>query len=144
MEQVPQDVIEVLIGIEPTGEDGEPSISVMNYDDGDDWMDDDYDDDSDEGGEDWEMLCRQLLEAVALMDTETDAALSGDMSYESAVQAIDNMTSRILWGDQEEDNPDSSFQNESYEENAAIGMMMEDDDAGDEDDLFAEEDDRDE
>ena len=80
----------------------------------------------DTGGEpDWKSLAKQLIQAISLMDTQTDAAMSGEMSDAEAIAAIDQMTSRILWGKQSPENPNSSYQNENYSDSVAAGVVME-------------------
>ena len=74
---------------------------------------------------DWKSLCKQLLQCVTLMDSQTDAAEMGEMSDAEAIKAIDEMTSRILWGKQSEDNLQSSYQNANYSDTVAAGMVME-------------------
>jgi hypothetical protein len=89
---------------------------------------------------DWKALAKQLLQTISMMDTSSDAAMEGEMSDEEAIKAIDQMTSRVLWGKQEKDNPASSYQNANYTEHAAVGMMM--DNEGDDKDEDNEGDDK--
>jgi len=74
--------------------------------------------------EDPQQLYEQLLEAISLIDTQTDSALSGANSPLDSIKAIDEITSRILWGKQTPENPDSSYQNANYGEHVAAGLMM--------------------
>lgn len=73
---------------------------------------------------DWKSVAKQLLQAVSMMDTHTDGVNSGTEEPEGALKAIDNETSRILWGKQEEDNPRSSYQNANYSETTSNGLVM--------------------
>lgn len=73
---------------------------------------------------DWKSIAKQLIQAVSMMDTHTDGVEAGTEDPEGALKAIDNETSRILWGKQEEDNPMSSYQNANYGKTTANGMVM--------------------
>lgn len=73
---------------------------------------------------DWKSIAKQLLQAVSMMDTHTDGVDSGTEDPEGAIKAIDNETSRILWGKQEDDNPRSSYQNANYGKTTANGLVM--------------------
>lgn len=73
---------------------------------------------------DWKSVAKQLLQAVSMMDTHTDGVEAGTEEPEGALKAIDNETSRILWGKQEEDNPMSSYQNANYNKTTANGLVM--------------------
>lgn len=77
-----------------------------------------------EGEPDWKSIAKQLLQAISMIDTHTDGVNAGTEKPEGALQAIDNETSRILWGKQEASNPSSSYQNANYSEHAAAGLMM--------------------
>jgi hypothetical protein len=74
---------------------------------------------------DWKQIADQLLEAISLIDTHTDGWEAGTEDAEGALKAIDNETSRILWGKQEDDNPQSSYQNANYSDKTSNGLMME-------------------
>jgi hypothetical protein len=73
---------------------------------------------------DWKQIALQLLQAVSMMDTHTDGWESGKETPDGALSAIDDETSRILWGKQDDDNPMSSYQNANYSEHTANGLMM--------------------
>lgn len=73
---------------------------------------------------DWKSIAKQLIQAISMIDSATDGAMEGDMSDEEAIKAADAMTSRILWGKQEDDNPMSSYQNANYQATTANGMVM--------------------
>lgn len=87
--------------------------------------DDDDDDDKEGEGDDWKQLAAQLMQAISLIDTHTDGVNEGTEKPEGALEAIDNETSRLLWGKQDEDNPLSSYQNANYGKKTANGFMME-------------------
>ncbi len=74
---------------------------------------------------DWNVVGPQLLQVISMMDSHTDAALDGKMPDGAAIQALDNETSRVLWGKQEEANPLSSYQNANYSDSVAAGLIME-------------------
>lgn len=80
--------------------------------------------DEDDDRTDWKSIAKQLIQAVSMMDTHTDGVNSGTEDPDGALKAIDNETSRILWGKQEEDNPRSSYQNANYGQTTANGMVM--------------------
>lgn len=73
---------------------------------------------------DWKSIADQLLQSVSLMDTQTDAVEGGSMDPMAAIDSMDQMTSRILWGKQEDSNPLSSYQNANYGESVAAGLNM--------------------
>jgi len=79
---------------------------------------------SDMGEPDWKSIAKQLLQSVSLMDTETDAVESAGMDPQAAIDAIDQMTSRILWGKQDDSNPMSSYQNANYGATTSNGLVM--------------------
>ena len=77
-----------------------------------------------DGQPDWEMTAKQLMQAISMIDTHTDAYLAGTEKPEGALDAIDSETSRLLWGKQDESNPMSSYQNANYMDRTANGFMM--------------------
>lgn len=127
---VDDDVIEVIVAIDMNPSKKTKPInkgkdSFEEDEDMDKKSDEDEDEDDDEDCEtDWKSLCKQLLQAISLMDTQTDAAMEEEMTDEEAIKAIDQMTSRILWGKQEDNNPFSSYQNMNYGKNVAAGLVM--------------------
>ena len=74
---------------------------------------------------DWKSVAKQLMQAISLIDTHTDGVEDGSERADAAIAAIDNETSRLLWGKQDEDNPMSMYQNASYLDKVANGFMME-------------------
>lgn len=128
MAEIPNDVIEMIIGVDPGGDGEEPSFSVMSASD-DDWLEDDTDERYGDGSPDWESLCKQLLIAIDAPDA------SIDMSFDEAQSVVDELTEDVLFADDEGDfdpfEDIDEFALEDAEEEAVIE---------EEDDLFAEED----
>lgn len=84
----------------------------------------DEDEECDEDNMDWKSIAKQLLQAVSMMDTHTDAYEDGEEEADGALKAIDHETSRVLWGKQTDDNPMSSYQNANYGATTANGLVM--------------------
>lgn len=79
---------------------------------------------SDKEDIDWRVVAKQLMQAISLIDTHTDGVNEGTEDPDGAIKAIDNETSRLLWGMQSEDNKLSSYQNANYFGKTANGFMM--------------------
>lgn len=73
---------------------------------------------------DWKSIAKQLLQSVSMMDAHSDGYETGSESAEGALAAIDNETSRVLWGKQDDSNPMSSYQNANYGATTSNGMVM--------------------
>jgi hypothetical protein len=91
---------------------------------------------------DWKQIALQLMESISLIDTATDGAESGSQTPDGALAAVDDMTSRLLWGKQEDDDPTSMYQNANYTEKTANGFMMDNPADLDGDDGMEEEDEK--
>jgi hypothetical protein len=61
---------------------------------------------------------------ISAIDTHTDGAKEHRESEDGAIKAIDDETSRILWGKQDPGVKSESYQNANYSEKAAAGLMM--------------------
>lgn len=81
-------------------------------------------DDQDSDELDWKSIAKQLLQSISMMDSHSDGYENGSESAEGALAAIDNETSRVLWGKQSNDNPMSSYQNANYGATTSNGMVM--------------------
>lgn len=128
---VDEDIIEVIVAVDLNPDKKSKPINGKGFEKPYKMGEEDEDEEGKEDGEDeegdepdWKALCKQLLQAITDMDSQTDAAMEGGMSDEEAIKAIDQITSRVLWGKQEENNPFSSYQNMNYGKSVAAGMIM--------------------